>query len=163
MDRATRTAGLVVAGMLLASARTSAPPVSAQSRAAPAPTADPSLTSRLRGIETAFRSGDAASLRPTFTASAKVRVDLKDVMEGPGSYGPSQLEVIFGRIFEENRTRQFSFRDEDVTVSAPGIAFARGRWVRKVRQGGTDLSDTVTFTLRQESGDWRVHEIRSSR
>jgi hypothetical protein len=131
--------------------------------ALPAATIDPSLSSRLRRIETAFRGGEAGALRPAFTANGKVRVDLKDVMDGPGSYGPSQLEVIFGRIFEENRTREFSFRDEDVTVSGPGIAFARGKWVRKVRRGGTDAADTVTFTLRQESGDWRIHEIRSSR
>jgi len=132
--------------------------------AEPSPsTLEPSLAARLRRIESAFRTGDAASLRPTFPATAKVRVDLKDVMDGPGTYGPGQLEVILGRIFDENRTRQFSLRDEDVTVSSPGVAFARGRWVRKVGQGGADLTDTVTFTLRQESGDWRVHEIRSSR
>lgn len=128
-----------------------------------ATTVDPALATRLRCIETAFRSGDAGSLRPVFTSIVKVRVDLKDVMEGPGSYGPSQLEVIFVRIFDENRTRQFSFRDEDVTVSAPGIAFARGKWLRKVGRGGVEAPDTVTFTLRQESGDWRIHEIRSSR
>jgi hypothetical protein len=128
-----------------------------------AATVEPALSTRLRRIETAFRSGDAGSLRPAFTANTKVRVDLKDVMEGPGSYGPSQLEVIFGRIFDENRTRQFSFKDEDVTVSGPGIAFARGRWIRRSGRGGTEGTDTVTFTLRQESGDWRIHEIRSSR
>jgi len=128
-----------------------------------AATVEPSLSARLRRIETAFRSGDAGSLRPAFTANTKVRVDLKDVMEGPGSYGPSQLEVIFGRIFDENRTRQFSFKDEDITVSGPGIAFARGRWVRRSGRGGAEATDTVTFTLRQESGDWRIHEIRSSR
>jgi hypothetical protein len=128
-----------------------------------AATVEPALSARLRRIETAFRGGDAGSLRPAFTANTKVRVDLKDVMEGPGSYGPSQLEVIFGRIFDENRTRQFSFRDEDVTVSGPGIAFARGRWVRRSGRGGAEATDTVTFTLRQESGDWRIHEIRSSR
>jgi len=130
---------------------------------AQAATLEPALNARLRRIETAFRSGDAGSLRPAFTANTKVRVDLKDVLEGPGSYGPSQLEVIFGRIFDENRTRQFSFKDEDVAVSSPGIAFARGRWVRKTGRGGTETTDTVTFTLRQESGDWRIHEIRSSR
>jgi hypothetical protein len=124
---------------------------------------EPALSARLRRIETAFRSGDAGSLRPAFTANTKVRVDLKDVMDGPGSYGPSQLEVIFGRIFDENRTRQFSFKDEDVAVSSPGVAFARGRWVRKTGRGGMETTDTVTFTLRQESGDWRIHEIRSSR
>lgn len=124
---------------------------------------DASLSDRLRGIETAFRKGEAGSLRPAFTAKGKVRVDLKDVMEGPGTYGPSQLEVIFGRIFDENRTRQFAFRDEDVTVTTPGVAFARARWLRKAGGGGSDSTDTVTFTLRQESGDWRIHEIRSSR
>ncbi len=131
--------------------------------AAGAGSLDPALSTRLRRIETAFRGGDAASLRPIFAASGKVRVDLKDVMEGPGSYGASQLEVIFDRIFDENRTREFAFRDGDVTVSAPGTAFARGRWVRKGRPAGTDATDTLTFTLRQESGDWRIHEIRSSR
>src|SRR6185436_10686024 len=73
--------------------------VSASASAASPATLEPALSARLRRIETAFRSGDAASLRPAFTANTKVRVDLKDVMEGPGSYGPSQLEVIFGRIF----------------------------------------------------------------
>ena len=146
-----RTVGLGTAALVLSSSGLSAASV------------DPALATRLRRIETAFRSGDAGSLRPVFTSSVKVRVDLKDVMEGPGSYGPSQLEVIFGRIFDENRTRQFSFRDEDVTVSAPGVAFARGRWLRKVGRGGAEAPDTVTFTLRQESGDWRIHEIRSSR
>lgn len=145
------TKGALAAALLLPLCALAAAPV------------EPPLASRLRRIEGAFRNGDAGSLRPAFTASAKVRVDLKDVMEGPGSYGPSQLEVIFGRIFDENRTREFSFRDEDVTVSTPGVAFARGKWVRKVRPAGGDITDTVTFTLRQESGDWRIHEIRSSR
>ena len=154
MPRGMGRAGWIfAAALLLGAAATGA-------RAAPL---EPALSARLRRIETAFRSGDAGSLRPAFTANSKVRVDLKDVMEGPGSYGPSQLEVIFGRIFDENRTRQFSFKDEDVAVSAPGIAFARGRWVRKTGRGGTETTDTVTFTLRQESGDWRIHEIRSSR
>jgi hypothetical protein len=124
---------------------------------------EPALATRLRHIETAFRSGEAGSLRPAFTGKAKVRVDLKDVMDKPGSYGPSQLEVIFNRIFDENRTRQFSFRDQDVTVTTPGVAFARARWLRKGSGGGSETADTVTFTLRQESGDWRIHEIRSSR
>ena len=108
---------------------------------------DASLAARLRRIETAFRSGEAGSLRPAFTAKAKVRVDLKDVMEGPGSYGPSQLEVIFGRIFDENRTRQFAFRDEDVTVTTPGVAFARARWLRKASGGGSDTTDTAHLHL----------------
>ncbi len=153
MARQSSTAGMAVVAMLL----TAAPAVRAAGL-------DPALASRLKRIESAFRSGDAASLRPAFSATAKVRVDLKDVMDGPGSYGPSQLEVIFGRIFDVNRTREFSFRDEDVTVSPPGVAFARGKWLRKVRLGGADATDTVTFTLRQESGgDWRIHEIRSSK
>jgi hypothetical protein len=145
------TRGLAVVALMVRAAALDAGPV------------DPSLSDRLRGIETAFRKGEAGTLRPAFTARGKVRVDLKDVMEGPGTYGPSQLEVIFGRIFDENRTRQFSFRDEDVSVTPPGVAFARARWLRRTGSGGSDSTDTVTFTLRQESGDWRIHEIRSSR
>jgi hypothetical protein len=143
--------GLAVAALVVRAAAAQAAP------------ADAALDGRLRGIETAFRKGEAGALRPAFTGKGKVRVDLKDVMEGPGTYGPSQLEVIFGRIFDENRTRQFAFRDEDVTVTTPGVAFARARWLRKAGGGGSDVTDTVTFTLRQESGDWRIHEIRSSR
>jgi hypothetical protein len=181
----TRTVSMMAAAVLAVPAAWSAaaPPLGGPPRVSPTPPAarasssigtavpspaasaalEPSLAARLRRIETAFRSGDAASLRPTFPSTAKVRVDLKDVMEGPAAYGPGQLEVIFGRIFEENRTREFSLRDEDVTLSGPGVAFARGRWVRKVGQAGADASDTLTFTLRQDAGDWRVHEIRSSR
>ena len=45
--------------------------------AAPARAAlDPGLASRLRRVETSFRNGDAASLRPAFTGNGKVRVDL---------------------------------------------------------------------------------------
>ena len=117
---------------------------------------------RTRAANTKINSREC-SVAEQFGGNGKVRVDLKDVMEGPGSYGASQLEVIFVRIFDENRTREFAFRDEEVTVSAPGTAFARGRWVRKARPGGSDTTDTLTFTLRQESGDWRIHEIRSSR
>ena len=69
--RASRT---VAAALLLWAA-------AAGARAA---TLEPALSARLRRIETAFRSGDAGSLRPAFTANTKVRVDLKDVMEGPG-------------------------------------------------------------------------------
>src|SRR4029079_3496870 len=58
--------------------------------------------------------------------------------------------------------RQFSFKDEGVAASGPGIAFARGRWVRKTGHGGTETTDTVTFTLRQESGDWRIHYVASA-
>ena len=146
-----RARGIAVLALVMGAAAVEAGPV------------DAALDGRLRGIETAFRKGEAGSLRPAFTARAKVRVDLKDVMDGPGTYGPSQLEVIFGRIFDQNRTRQFAFRDEDVTVTTPGVAFARARWMRKAGTGGADSTDTVTFTLRQESGDWRIHEIRSSR
>src|SRR5688572_10604714 len=99
--------------------------------------ADPSLASRLRRIESAFRSGDAAALRPSF-AAGKVRVDLRDLTDGPGSFGSGQLEVLFGRIFDASPTREFTIRPQDVTVSTPSTAFARGRWVRRPRHGAPE-------------------------
>jgi len=91
---------------------------------------DPQLWSRLQRIEGAFRGGDASALRSSLAAAGKVRVDLRDLTDGPASYGPGQLQVIFERIFDENRTRDFAFRKQDVTVSSPGTAFAKGRWTR---------------------------------
>lgn len=129
----------------------------------PAAEVEPALWSRLQRIESAFRRGDAQALRASLPARARVRVDLTCLSDGGGAYGPGQLQVVFERVFHENRTRQFSFRDEDVKVSPPGTAFARGRWVRRGRDEAGDTVDLLTFTLRDEGGDWRIHEILSSR
>lgn len=130
---------------------------------APEPSLDAGLSAGLRRIETAFRNGDANSLRLSFSTAGKVRVDLRSLTDGQALYGPGQLEVIFGNIFGEFRTREFSLGDKDVTVSLPGTAFARGRWVRSGRPGGPEVTENLTFTLRRESGEWRILEIRSSR
>jgi len=146
----------VAAAALAAVGMTAIPAVSAEGP-------DPALWARLQRIEGAFRGGDAGALRPSFVATGKVRVDLKDLTEGPASYGPGQLQVIFEQIFDEHRTREFTFRKQDVTVSSPGTAFAKGRWVRRARTGGQETVDTLTFTLREENQDWRIHEILTSR
>ncbi len=129
---------------------------------APRP-APPALISRLQRIESAFRQGDATALRLSFSATGKLWVDLKDLTEGQELYGAGQLQVIFGQIFEEFRTRDFSFPREEVRVSSPGAAFARGRWVRASRRERLELAETLTFTLREDGSDWRILEIRSSR
>ena len=121
------------------------------------------LRSRLSRIEGAFRDGSAGALRQSFSDTGKVRVDLKDLTDEPASYPCGQLQVVFTRIFDENQTREFAFPKDDVTVSEAGTAFARARWSRRSRPGGQEAVDNLTFTLRQESGDWRINEIRSSR
>jgi len=50
-----------------------------------------------------------------------------------------------------------------MSVRLAASAFARGRWVRRPRRGGDDISQTVVLTLREEKGDWRILEIRTSR
>jgi hypothetical protein len=137
--------------------------LAALASAAPEQEANGELRSRLRRIEGAFRSRDAGSLRQSFSEAGKVRVDLKDLTDEPASYGPGQLQVVFARIFEENQTRDFAFPKDDVTVSEASTAFARARWSRRSRPGGQEVVDNLTFTLRQENGDWRINEIRSSR
>jgi hypothetical protein len=123
---------------------------------------EPALWSRLERIEKAFRGGDAEALRTSLPAEARVRVDLRGVTDGPSSLGPAQVEVLFKGAFREQPTRRFSFRRETVKRSDPLTAFARVRWVRRHPQGGERV-DALTFTLRAEDGDWRVHEILSSR
>lgn len=123
--------------------------------------ADDALAARLHSIEGAFRQGDAAALRASFSAAGKVRVELHDLPQGEGSYAAGQLQVIFGRLFEESPTRSFEFARDEVRL-AQGTAFARGRWVRRQARSEENV-ETLTFTLRDESGDWRILEIRSSR
>lgn len=124
---------------------------------------EPGLSTRLSRIESAFRQCDANGLRLSFPVSGKVRVDLDNLTDGQGSYGPGQLQVIFGQIFEDYPTREFVFEREEVRVSLPGTAFVRGRWIRRHAAGGHESADTLTFTLRQDGGDWRIQEIRSTR
>jgi hypothetical protein len=125
--------------------------------------ANEAVWSRLRSIEAAFRQGDATALRLSFSTAGKVRVELKDVPGGQRWYAPSQLQVIFAQIFDQYATRELAFPKTDVTLSSAGTAFARGRWLRRARHGGPDSTDTLTFTLCEEGGDWRILEIRSSR
>jgi ketosteroid isomerase-like protein len=124
---------------------------------------EPALWSRLQRIETAFRGGDAQALRAMLPGEAKVRVDLRDLTDGPRSYGPGQLEVVLQQIFQAHRNGELTFRTEDVKVCAPGTAFARGRWARRAGPGTSATVDYVTFTLREQAGDWRIHEILCSR
>ncbi len=124
---------------------------------------DEALWSRLHSIETAFVQGSASSLRSSFSSTCKLRVDLKDLADGQASYAPGQLQVIFGQIFQEQKTREMVFDRSELTRSPSGTAFARGRWVRRPLHGGGETTDRLTFTLREERGDWRILEIRSSR
>lgn len=131
--------------------------------AVPSAVDNEALWARLRRIEGAFREGDANALRLSFPSAGKIRVEIKDLTEGQSWYAPAQLQVIFSQIFEAFATREMAFRRSDVTLSPSGTAFARGRWVRRGQHGGPETVDTLTFTLREEGGDWRILEIRSSR
>lgn len=137
--------------------------VAASPPAAGAAEQEDALWSRLRRIENAFRAGDAAALRASFPATAKLRVDLPDVPGCPASYGPGQLQVVFAQLFRAAPTRGFSFAAEDVTRSSAGTAFARGRWVRGASDGQLEQAHALTFTLREEDGGWRIHEIFATR
>ena len=123
----------------------------------------PALGDRLRSIAAALRDGDARSLRSAFVTEGKVRLQIAGLTEGQVSYGPGQVRPIFAQIFEEHRTRSFGFDEEDVSVTTPGTAFARGLWQRQSRATGALSRQVLTFTLRLDERGWRILEIRSSR
>lgn len=124
---------------------------------------EPVLWSRLQRIETAFRGGDAQTLRALLPGDAKVRVDLRTLTDGLRSYGPGQLEVVFQQIFDDNETLELTFQKNDVKVPAAGTAFARARWARRRDRRSPPTVEWVTFTLREQAGDWRIYEILGSR
>jgi hypothetical protein len=119
------------------------------------------LEEQLRRVSQAFRASDSSRLRSTLPPNGRIDVDFRG---GPqGSYARGQLEVILRRIFHDFPTSDLEFRERDVTVNVAGTAYARGRWSRRARAGGAELADFLTLVLREESGDWRIFEIRSSR
>jgi len=120
------------------------------------------LANRLSQLEDAFRRSDAAALRAACTLSGKVRVEMRNFPSGQGSFGASQLEVIFRQIFKDERTRELRFPRGDVKLSPPATAFARGAWVHRP-VGGAEITETLTVTLRAEGDDWRIQELRSGR
>jgi hypothetical protein len=124
---------------------------------------DEALRGRLRRVEAAFRQGDAVALRGSFTDKAKVRVELGDLTEGEGLYGAGQLQVIFGRIFEQRRTASMSFPTSDVKVPGAGTAFARAVWLHRGARSGDERTDSLLLTLHADAGDWRIIEMRSAR
>lgn len=127
--------------------------------ASPAPARQEALAARLRHIEEAFRGDDAGALRASFTTRGKLRLDLPQVPGCPASYGAGQLQVIFGQLFADARTRSFAFADDGGSVPEDTV-FARARWARA---GPGAPSQALTFTLREEDGDWRIHEIVAAR
>lgn len=124
---------------------------------------DDALWRRLARIERAFEGGDAGALRGCLSERSKVRIDVPILTDGPAAYGSGQLQVIFDRMFESTRTREFAFARHDVSVWSAGTAYARGRWVHRARGERTERVEHLTFTLREEAGDWRIQEIRASR
>jgi len=127
-----------------------------------APAADAGLWTQLRGIEGAFRTGNAAGLRRSCSGTGKIFVDIRSA-PGRGSYGLGQVEVVFRQLFDEFRTTGFGFPRDEVQQPMPLTAFARGRWLRRPRSGGVEAGEVLTFTLRREGAAWRIQEIRSSR
>lgn len=150
----SRCTGLTVAALLAVAASVAV--------AEPAASSEPALLGRLSQIEGAFRRNDARGLRGAFPASARTRIELRDIPSAQGSLGAGQLEVVFRQIFDARRTAEFAFARDAVRLSPPSTAFARARWVRKGGDG-VESADTLTFTLRAEGDDWRIEEIRSTR
>lgn len=151
-----RTRRFHFAALLLgAAAFAPAPPAPAAAAEAAA------LHACLDDVAGAVRRGDAALLRALATRGGRVRVDLRGVPDAQGSYAPGQLQVVLARVFEAFETRSFAFDDEAREGAAP-LVFARGAWVRRPRDGGAEVRETLTFALRLEQGAWRMVEIRSS-
>jgi hypothetical protein len=130
--------------------------------ASPAMLAGDDLNGRLRRVERAFRAADSMGLRSSFPSAGKVRVDLKQLSDGQNWYASGQLQFFFRRIFDAYTTSELRFREEDVAQPTPGMAFARGRWVRRPRRGGAEITETLVLTLREEEGDWRILEMLTS-
>lgn len=122
---------------------------------------DAALRARLDALERALRSGDADALGASVARRGRIHVDLRGLTDGQQVWGAGQLRVAFAELFAERRTSGFALQAATLSRSGEDLAFVRGTWTRAAPGG--PVVESVSFTLRLESGDWRVFEIRTAR
>lgn len=122
---------------------------------------DAGLRTRLDALERALRDGNAGALRDSVSSRARVHVDLRGLTDGQQIWAAGQLEVAFAGFFAARRATGFALQHASLDRAGDDLAFVRGTWTRSA--AGGPVVEGLAFTLRIESGDWRVFEIRTTR
>jgi len=127
-------------------------------QAAPRPDDQP-LRTALASVETAFRRGDPAALRPVLSRLVKIHVSADDLGLGDAYYGPDQLTVLLEALFSDRATQSFTTTSPSAGTRQGGPTTVPARWVFRDRLAA-ESEVHLAFRCAPEGPRFVVREIR---
>lgn len=125
---------------------------------------DPDLEAALQVIEAAFRTGDAAALRPVLPAGSKILLDLESHSRPSAYYSPEQVVLIFDQLFQRMHVLRFHFDREDGSASGALLHYVPAQWSGRDDRGGVHETRVQFMLAREEDdGTYRIREIKEVR
>jgi hypothetical protein len=114
-----------------------------------------------RGIETAWRTGDAQKLA-AYAGDSKVMLNVRGLGEKGGYYSRSQVFYLFKGMFKSTKHKKFSFVSfHDVGEKSTKI-YGIARRNYEVVSTGRLFQDKIYVTLKLEGNRWVVSEMKSA-
>lgn len=112
-------------------------------------------------IGAAFEAGDASHLEDCLVRS-RIFLSLRAKGDQQGFFGPSQIKFMFDRLFEERKTRDFTYDSEDIEFARDGSVSFRATWTYVVLDEDELVAELLRFKMERSGDDWQVSEIRST-
>lgn len=120
---------------------------------------DPKIV--FRGIESAWRTGDAQRLA-SFAGDSKVLLNVRGLGEKGGYYSRSQVFYLFKGMFKSTKHKKFDFvKFHDVGARSSKIYGIAHRNYENVSNGRL-FQDKIYVTLKLEGKRWVISEMKSA-
>jgi len=114
-----------------------------------------------RGIESAWRSGDAQKLA-AYAGDSKVLLNVRGLGEKGGYYSRSQVFYLFKGMFKSTKHKKFNFvKFHDVGAGSSKIYGIAQRNYENMNNGRL-FQDKIYVTLKLEGKRWVVSEMKSA-
>ncbi|HER44366.1 MAG TPA: DUF4783 domain-containing protein [Candidatus Eisenbacteria bacterium] len=114
-----------------------------------------------RGIEAAWRAGDARKLA-AYAGDSKVLLNVRGLGEKGGYYSRSQVFYLFKGMFESTRHKKFDFVGFHEVGEKSSRIYGIARRNYEIVSNGRLFQDKIYVTLKQEGKRWVVSEMKSA-
>jgi hypothetical protein len=114
-----------------------------------------------RGIEQAWRGGDAGALAE-FVGEQRVRLSVRGLGEEGGFFSKPQVFYLFKRMFKTTKLKRFEFVKFHNSGSKTRKVYGTAYRSFESTSSGRLFQDKVYVTLKLEGERWVVSEIKST-
>jgi len=115
-----------------------------------------------RGIERAWRAGDAQKLAG-YAGESKVLLNVRGLGEKGGYYSRSQVFYLFKDMFKSTRHKKFDFVSFHEVGEKSTKIYGIARRNYETTSNGRLFQDKIYVTLKLEGKRWVVSEMKSAR